>query len=397
MASQHSPAPSPPRVAAVIVAAGRGTRSGLGGLKQLHPLGGRPLLEWSIAAFAAHPAVERVILVHTPGEQAAFAPVLARWPDVVAVAGGDTRRASVAAGLGLVPDDATAVLIHDAARPGLDAGVVDRLIDALGDADGAVPVLPIADTIIARAGDATAGAVIDRDQMVRVQTPQAFRRRAIVDAHAGWTGDEPTDDAQMVRIAGGTVALVKGDTRLHKLTEAQDAAVLAALLVPAGARRTVVGSGYDVHRLVPGKPLWLGGVEIAHSHGLSGHSDADVALHALTDAILGAIGDGDIGSHFPPSDPQWRGAASWRFLEFAGQRVAERGGRIDHLDLTIVCEAPRVGPHRDAIRERIAEILGIDPDWVSVKATTTERLGFTGREEGIAATAVATISLEYRA
>ena len=212
-------------------------------------------------------------------------------------------------------------------------------------------------------------------------------------AHAAATGETATDDAQLVRRLGIPVAAVAGDARLHKLTYAEDMAILSGLLGAATMMRTAVGMGYDVHRLVAGKPLWIGGLEIAHSHGLEGHSDADVALHAITDAILGAMADGDIGDHFPPSDPQWRGAASHLFLAFAADRVAARGGRIDHVDLTIIAEAPKIGPHRTAIRARIAEILAIPLERVSVKATTTERLGFTGRREGIAAQAVATLSL----
>ncbi|HJT38921.1 MAG TPA: 2-C-methyl-D-erythritol 2,4-cyclodiphosphate synthase, partial [Sphingobium sp.] len=234
--------------------------------------------------------------------------------------------------------------------------------------------------------------VVDRDGLLRVQTPQAFRFDAILSAHRNWDSNrEATDDAQMAREAGHAVILVPGDERLDKLTYPQDFARAEARL--GVQRSTRVGMGYDVHRLAAGEELWLGGVQIAHDHGLAGHSDADVALHAIVDAILGALAEGDIGSHFPPSDPQWRGAASSRFLEYARDRVGARGGLVEHIDLTIICEAPKIGPHRDAIRACISEILGIALDRVSVKATTTERLGFAGRREGIAAQAVATLSL----
>ncbi|MGH6634113.1 MAG: 2-C-methyl-D-erythritol 2,4-cyclodiphosphate synthase, partial [Sphingopyxis sp.] len=229
--------------------------------------------------------------------------------------------------------------------------------------------------------------------LARVQTPQAFHLGTLRRAHTEAVEAAATDDAQLVRRLGVSVVTVPGDARLHKLTYAEDMTILAGLLGIDTMTRTAVGMGYDVHRLVAGKPLWIGGIEIAYSHGLEGHSDADVGLHALTDAILGALADGDIGDHFPPNDPQWRGAASHRFLSFAAERVTARGGRIAHVDLTIIAEAPKIGPHRAAMRARIAEILAIPLERVSVKATTTERLGFTGRREGIAAQAVATLQL----
>ena len=233
---------------------------------------------------------------------------------------------------------------------------------------------------------------VKRTQLHRVQTPQAFRFATILAAHRAWDeARDATDDAQILRASGYDVMLVQGDERLEKLTYRQDFARAEALLAPAYVTR--VGMGYDVHRLAPGEPLWLGGVLVPHDRGLAGHSDADVALHAMVDAMLGALADGDIGSHFPPSDPQWRGAPSDRFLAYARDRVTARGGRIDHVDLTIICEAPKIGPHRDAMRARIAAILDVPIERVSVKATTTERLGFAGRREGIAAQAVATLSL----
>jgi len=268
--------------------------------------------------------------------------------------------------------------------------LIDRLLCALEDTAGAVPVLPVVDTLAM--GTDSLGNVFDRSGLFRVQTPQAFDFRAILTAHRNWANAaDATDDAQMARAAGYPVALVEGDSMLEKLTHPQDFALAEQRL--AGRFSTRTGMGYDVHRLVADEQLWLCGVQIPHPKGLSGHSDADVALHALTDAIFGALAEGDIGSHFPPSDSKWRGAASSTFLAFARDRVIARDGRIDHVDLTIICEAPKIGPHREAMRAQIAGILGIDAERVSVKATTTERLGFTGRGEGIAAQAIATLSL----
>jgi 2-C-methyl-D-erythritol 4-phosphate cytidylyltransferase/2-C-methyl-D-erythritol 2,4-cyclodiphosphate synthase len=261
--------------------------------------------------------------------------------------------------------------------------VIDRLLDALANHNGAIPALPVVDTLTTRDG-----ASVDREGLVRVQTPQAFRLDAIRAAHAAWTGKEPTDDAQVARAAGLDLVLVEGDPALEKLTwEADFARAEATRLLPC------TGTGFDVHAFGPGDHVWLGGVRIPHERGLKGHSDADVALHALTDALLGAIAAGDIGDHFPPSDPQWQGAPSSRFLEHARDLVAAAGGRIVHADVTIVCEAPRIGPHRDAMRQLIADLLRLPVARTSVKATTTERLGFTGREEGIAAQAVATVMI----
>jgi 2-C-methyl-D-erythritol 4-phosphate cytidylyltransferase/2-C-methyl-D-erythritol 2,4-cyclodiphosphate synthase len=307
---------------------------------------------------------------------------------------GAERQQSVAHALAALADwaDDARVLVHDAARPGVTAEVIDRLLAALDDAEAAIPTLPVPDTLVEQAAN-MAGEVVDRSALARVQTPQAFHLGTLRRAHAEAVEAAASDDAQLVRRLGVPVATVAGDARLHKLTYAEDMAILGGLLGIGNMMRTAVGMGYDVHRLLVGKPLWIGGIEIAHSHGLEGHSDADVGLHALTDAILGALGDGDIGDHFPPSDPQWRGAASHRFLSFAAERVSARGGRIGHVDLTIIAEAPKIGPHRDAMRARIAEILAIPLERVSVKATTTERLGFTGRREGIASQAVATVQL----
>ncbi|MBO9697112.1 MAG: bifunctional 2-C-methyl-D-erythritol 4-phosphate cytidylyltransferase/2-C-methyl-D-erythritol 2,4-cyclodiphosphate synthase [Sphingopyxis sp.] len=379
-----------PRVTVILLAGGQGTRAGFGRPKQLEALGGKPVLRWSLDAFAAHPAISGGVLVANDDVITAVGPLPDAW---ISAEPGTERQQSVSNALGALAarDDATLVLVHDAARPGVRTDVIDRLLAALQTAEAAIPTLPVPDTLVEQAhGDA--GDAVDRSVLARVQTPQAFRLGILRRAHAEAVEAAATDDAQLVRRLGVAVATVAGDARLHKLTYAEDMAILSGLL-GADAMRTAVGMGYDVHRLVAGKPLWIGGMEIAHSHGLEGHSDADVALHALTDAILGALADGDIGDHFPPSDPQWRGAASHRFLAFAGDRVAARGGRIDHLDLTIIAEAPKIGPHRDSIRGRISEILAIPRERVSVKATTTERLGFTGRREGIAAQAVATLKL----
>lgn len=342
------------------------------------------MLAHSYRALTTHPAIEAVVVVIGEGQQALFKAALG---DVAFVIGGATRRDSVLAGLAAV-SRADRILIHDAARPFLSHAVIDRLLAALDGAAGAVPVLPVVDTL-ARA-DGTLGETVDRAQVIRVQTPQAFDFAAITAAHAAWPADrEATDDAQVLRAYGRDVVMVEGDPMLEKVTQPADFAAAEARMAATLISRSA--SGYDVHRLEAGEELWLGGVLIPHDKGLSGHSDADVALHAITDALLGTIAAGDIGSHFPPSDPQWKGAASDQFLAHAAGLVAEQGGIIDFIDLTIICEAPKIGPHREAIRARIAEILRLRPAQVSVKATTTERLGFTGRGEGIAAQAVATV------
>lgn len=368
------------KTVALIVAAGKGERAGGTLPKQFAPLAGRPMLAWSYAAFAAHPAIDAVIVAIGAGQE----PLLeAAIPGAIHVIGGATRRESVARGLDAI-GTADRILIHDAARPFVDAQVIDRLIAALDASDGAVPVLPVADTLVA-----ADGSNVDRAGLSRVQTPQAFRFESIQRAHGAWRGEEPTDDAQMVRALGGSIALVQGDAMLEKVTWPGDVAAAEARI----GWETRTATGFDVHRLEDGEELWLGGVRIPHHQGLSGHSDADVALHALTDALLGTIAAGDIGQHFPPSDPQWRGAESGQFLQHAAGLITERGGQITFVDLTIICEAPKIGPHRDAIRTRVAELLGLSTDRVSVKATTTERLGFTGRGEGIAAQAAATVRL----
>lgn len=376
------------KIAAIIVAAGKGERAGTSLPKQFMPLGGGTVLFHSAKALTSHRRIDRTVVVVAEGQHDLAMEALAGTPVDAIITGGAERQDSVAAGLDAI-GDADAVLIHDAARPILPAEVIDRLIDALDQSDGAIPALPVADTL-ARA-DGTLGDVIDRNGLFRIQTPQAFQTSALKTAHAKWTGTTATDDAQMVRAAGYQVTVVKGDPLLEKITQPADFAEAERRLAQRLIGRT--GMGYDVHRLVANEQLWLGGVKIEHSHGLSGHSDADVALHALTDALLGALADGDIGAHFPPSDPQWRGAASHRFVEHAAHLIRQAGGVIDHVDVTIICEAPKIGPHRDAMRASISQMLGISVGKVSLKATTTERLGFTGRGEGIAAQAVATIRL----
>lgn len=377
------------RTVGIVVAAGTGTRSGAAMPKQYTPLGGRAMVAHSVAAFAAHPGVDTVIVVIGGDQEEAARAALG---DVTLVPGGVTRRESVLAGLQAVAASGGAqrVLIHDAARPFLPAAVIDSLLAALETHGGAVPVMPVADTLAFGADHL--GDVVPRDRLVRVQTPQAFVFSDIMAAHRNWQADrEATDDAQIARAAGIVVALVEGSLMLEKVTYPDDFAAAEAKIAASSHVRTAMG--FDVHRLVAGEELWLGGILIPHDKGLSGHSDADVALHALTDALLGAAGAGDIGTHFPPSDAQWRGAPSSRFLEHARDLVLAACGRIDFIDLTIICEAPKVGPYRDAMRARIAGLLRLPESRISIKATTTERLGFTGRKEGIAAQAIATISI----
>lgn len=380
------------KVVALLVAAGVGSRAGGDVPKQFRRVGGKAVLFHAADALLRHPAIDALYIVVGEGQEdrarGAIAP-----NDAIFVQGADSRRGSVRAGLEAIAaaGGAEYVLIHDAARPFLPAAVADRLLDALEDSGGAIPVLPVADTLVR--GEASAMREgVDRDALFRVQTPQAFQFDTILNAHRAWDdAHDATDDAQIAKASGHDVILVQGDESLDKLTYPEDFARAEARL--AGARQVRVGMGYDVHRLADEEELWLGGVLVPHDKGLAGHSDADVALHAIVDAILGALAEGDIGSHFPPSDPQWRGASSDRFLAYARDRVSARDGRIDHIDLTVICEAPKIGPHREAIRARIAEILAVSLDRVSVKATTTERLGFAGRREGIAAQAVATLSL----
>lgn len=303
------------------------------------------------------------------------------------IEGGATRQASVRAGLEAIADLAPErVLIHDAARPDLPQAVIERLLSALENYPGAIPTLPVVDSLAVASEAGTMGGKAERETLRRVQTPQAFRFDDILAAHRSWKG-APTagDDAQVLSAMNGSVALVDGDERLRKITFAED---FTDMTDTAPIR---VGQGYDVHRLEEGEDLWLCGVKLAHTHGLAGHSDADVALHAITDAVLGAMGDGDIGTHFPPSDARWKGARSAQFLEHAVARAREAGYALGNIDLTIICEAPKIGPHRPAMRAELARITQLGESAISVKATTTERLGFTGREEGIAAQAVVSL------
>lgn len=374
---------------AVVVAAGSGSRAG--GPKQWRLLAGKPVARWSVEALLDAGA-EAVAVVIPAGAEAEAEAALAGLPRWFPVRGGAQRAHSVRNGLDALADRAPEkVLVHDAARPLLTRRVVEALVKALDEADGALPALPVADTL-KRAADGQVTGTAARDGLYRAQTPQAFRFKALVEAHAAWTGaEDPTDDAQAIEAAGGRVVLTPGDPRLMKLTYPEDFEMAEAL---AGQVRELrVGQGLDAHRFGPGDGVWLCGVKIASDLMLIGHSDADAGLHALTDAVLGAIGEGDIGDHFPPTDPKWKGASSDRFLEHAVGLVRARGGRLVNVDVTLVCERPKIKPHREAMRARLAEIMGLPLDAVSVKATTLEKMGFTGREEGLAAQAVAMVEL----
>ncbi|HEX8379195.1 MAG TPA: bifunctional 2-C-methyl-D-erythritol 4-phosphate cytidylyltransferase/2-C-methyl-D-erythritol 2,4-cyclodiphosphate synthase [Allosphingosinicella sp.] len=378
------------RSVALLVAAGSGSRAGGGVPKQYRRLAGKPLLVHAVDGLE-QAGIGEIRVVIGAGQEALYREALGGRALPSPIVGGAERQHSVRNGLEAIAAEggAGAVFIHDSARPFLPRAVADRLRDGLAGAEGAVPVLPVVDTL-ARAETELADPV-SRDGLVRVQTPQAFRFEAILAAHRRWSGGLATDDAQVARAAGLRVAAVAGDEALEKLTHEEDFARAEQRLAAGMTTRT--GMGFDVHAFAPGEDLWLGGVRIPHDRGLKGHSDADVLLHALTDALLGAIGAGDIGDHFPPSDPQWRGAASSLFLEHARGLIEARGGRIDHVDATVICEAPRIGPYRDSMRASVAALLRLAPGRVSIKATTTERLGFTGRGEGMAAQAIATIRL----
>jgi 2-C-methyl-D-erythritol 4-phosphate cytidylyltransferase/2-C-methyl-D-erythritol 2,4-cyclodiphosphate synthase len=374
--------------AAIIVAAGRGLRAG--GAKQWRKLAGKPMARWSLETLLTAGA-GRVAIVIPPDDEGAAQVAFSGLKNWISVAGGAERFDSVKSGLAALADDPPdAVLIHDAARPFLTDAVIQDLLAALEHADGAIPVLPTVDTLKREGPDGLATA--DRTGLMRAQTPQAFRFPALIRAIDRWPdGETPTDDAQVLERAGGKVVTTTGDARLFKLTYPEDFAMAEALAT--ASRRTRVGQGFDVHAFAPGDHVWLCGVRIEHGRTLAGHSDADAGLHALTDALLGAIGEGDIGDHFPPTDPQWKGADSAVFLRHAAGLIASRGGRIVNVDVTLVCEAPKIKPHREAMRARIAELLDLPVDLVSVKATTTEGLGFAGRREGIAAQAVASVEI----
>lgn len=379
-------APLPP-FAAIVVAAGKGLRVGGGTPKQYRMLRGKPLIRWSVEELA-YAGADVITAVVSPDAEADARAALAGVVGLRFVHGGATRQESVRAGLEALAGDAPErVLIHDAARPDLPRAVIARLLAALEEHPGAIPVLPVVDSL-AVAGDAgVMTGKAEREALRRVQTPQAFRYPDILAAHRDWQGaPDAGDDAQVLMASGGSVALVDGDERLKKITFAED------LMDQAATPAFRIGQGFDVHRLEAGEELWLGGVLIPHDKGLAGHSDADVALHAITDAVLGAVGEGDIGTHFPPSDPQWRGARSGRFLEHAVSLARAAGYTIANVDLTLICEAPKIGPHRPAMRAEVARFMGLDEGAVSIKATTTEKLGFTGRGEGIAAQAIVLVT-----
>ncbi len=377
---------------ALIVAAGRGTRFGGALPKQYLPLGGRSVLRHAVAAFATHPRIAGVQVVIREEDSKIFAEAVAGIAVMPPVAGGAERQDSVRLGLeALVPHDPARALIHDAARPFPDPALIGRVLDALDRTPAAIPALPLGDTI-KRVVDGAIRETIDRAQLWRAQTPQGFHFKAILAAHRAVAGQVLTDDAAVAEAAGMAPIVVLGSEDNLKVTTAQDLAAAERLLA-ARTGDIRVGQGFDVHPFGPGDQIMVCGVAIPHDASLVGHSDADVGLHALTDALLGAIGAGDIGMHFPPAEPRWRSAASDRFLAHAAALVREKGGEIAAVDVTIICERPKIAPHRARMIERVAAILGISPARVSVKATTTERLGFTGRGEGIAAQAVATVRL----
>ncbi len=375
----------------LVVAAGRGRRFGGDLPKQYHDLAGRMVLRHTLAAFATNPEIDAVRAVIHPDDRQLYDIAADCLAILEPVPGGASRQDSVRLGLESLGElGPSKVLIHDGARPFIDAGTIGRVIAALDQHPAALPVVPVADTL-KRGVDGFVADTVDRNALYRAQTPQGFRYAEIMAAHRAVVGEELTDDAAVAERAGLSVALVKGDEDNFKITTAADLARARFLFEGAGEVRTA--SGYDVHCFEEGDGCWLCGVLVPHDHKLKGHSDADVALHALTDAILGAIAAGDIGHHFPPSDAKWKGAASHLFLAHAASLVTAKGGRIVNVDVTIVCERPKVGPHRAAMTARLAEILGIRQDRVSVKATTTEGLGFTGRKEGIAAQAMASVWL----
>ena len=390
-------------VAALIVAAGRGSRAaGAGGPKQYWPIGGAPMLTRAIAAFASHPRIDDILVVIHPDDEALYraasVPHAARLRDPVA--GGARRQNSVRAGLEAFTNRApSSVLIHDAARPFVPAALIDRVIEALSVHQGALPALPVTDSL-KRAEGARVTGTVARESLWQAQTPQGFAFGPILAAHRAAAEREPrrdfTDNSAVAEWFGLDVALVEGAASNRKLTTAEDLRIADELLQRQRGRDTGtirVATGYDVHAFGPGDAVTLCGVSIPHPKKLVGHSDADVGLHAVTDALLGAIAEGDIGVHFPPSDARWRGAASELFLKHAASLIEQRGGAIVHVDVTLICEGPRIGPYREEMRERIAAMIGLDTGQVSIKATTNEGLGFIGRSEGIAAMATATVSL----
>src|SRR5213082_1084384 len=398
ISQQQSPMPKAERTAAILVAAGRGLRAGSGGPKQYRSIGGQTVIFRAMEPFCLHPGIFAVQPVVNPDDAAMFNEAVSQLRHEPPAKGGATRQGSVHAGLeALASQKPKVVLIHDAARPFVSAALISRAINAAGRTGAAIPAIPVADTVKLVGETGNVEATPERARLRIPQTPQAFRFDMILEAHrrAAREGrSDFTDDAALAEWAGLTVATFEGDPENMKLTTPEDFVREEARL-GATLGDVRMGSGYDVHAFGEGDHLMICGVRVPHSRGFLAHSDGDVGLHALVDAILGALADGDIGSHFPPSDPQWKGAASDKFLQYAVDRVGSRGGRIAHLDVTLVCERPKIGPHRDAMRGRIAEITGLSLSRVAVKATTSERLGFTGREEGIAAIASATIRLPW--
>jgi 2-C-methyl-D-erythritol 4-phosphate cytidylyltransferase/2-C-methyl-D-erythritol 2,4-cyclodiphosphate synthase len=380
------------QAAVLIVAAGRGSRFGGELPKQYALLDGKPVIRRTIEAFLDHPGIGEIRVVIHPDDVELYRAACAGLEIAAPVFGGAERQDSVRNGLeALASASPDAVLIHDAARPAITPAVIDAVLSALSTEAGAIPVLPVVDTLKRRGDGPVLGATFDRASVLRAQTPQGFRFADILAAHRAAAGNTLTDDAAVMEAAGHRVVGVAGEERNIKITTNEDLEAMQSTSAPAFEFRT--GNGYDVHRFEPGDAVIICGVTVPHTGRLAGHSDADVGLHAITDALLGAIAEGDIGDHFPPSDPQWRGAASDRFLAHACDLVRKKGGETVNVDVTIVCEAPKIGPHRTAMRERVAGILGLDAARVSVKATTTEKLGFTGRREGIAALATATVRL----
>jgi 2-C-methyl-D-erythritol 4-phosphate cytidylyltransferase/2-C-methyl-D-erythritol 2,4-cyclodiphosphate synthase len=376
-----------PRAAAVIVAAGRGVRAGGGLPKQFRMLRGRPVLSHTVAAFDSHPGIGEIVIVRNADDEALYAACgIETALPLRVVAGGDTRDASVRAGLDAVSGAFPLVLIHDAARPLVLPAVIDGVLDALTTHPGAAPALAVTDALWR--GAAEVSGTENREGLWRAQTPQGFRLDAIRAAHAAHDGTA-ADDVEVARKAGLSVAITPGSETNIKITTGSDFARAERLMETQMDIRT--GNGYDVHRFGVGDHVMLCGVAVPHARGLQGHSDADVGLHTVTDAIYGALAEGDIGTHFPPSDPQWKGAASHIFLTHAVDLATRKGFTITHCDLTLVCERPKIGPHAAEMRRALAGLLRIEVDRVSVKATTSERLGFTGREEGIAALATVTL------
>lgn len=375
---------------ALIVAAGHGVRAGEGLPKQYRSLAGIPVLRRSIQAFLSHPTIDTVQVVISEEHRALYDQASEGLALPCPIVGGGTRQESVWRGLeGMTGKPPSLVLIHDAARPLIAGDTIAAIVAALQTHEGALPVVAASDTL-KRLRESTIEATVPREGLGLAQTPQGFHFAKILAAHRAVRATSFTDDAAIAEHAGMKVAAVTGSRLNMKLTTPEDF-VIAEALLNAGSMRT--GQGFDVHRFGPGDHVWLCGVRVEHTHGLIGHSDADVGLHALTDALLGAGAFGDIGLHFPPSDERWRGAASHIFLTHAARLIAERGGRIEHVDVTVICERPKVAPHRETMAARIAELLSLDRARVSVKATTTEGLGFTGRGEGIAAQAIATVRL----